>query len=203
MRQTYTSYGPNRIHKLFLKRKSADHRIPDNKRHRKVYEDLGTRVRKIKVLGEKVILKRSNDYSALEVLTALRKIVDEHNKLHPNSPYILKKPIGHPIGNRYLAMREADLPNLYELVGEQYGWNQSVTQRGKQHLIELSKKIKLTPEETTNKLIQAYTELYKNIRKLKKSKPYLANNGFFSLGNVLVAGYEKGKFVFVPLLDLN
>ena len=187
---------PQRIMDFFLRRKNADYRTQDSVAHRTNANQYGYRVRKMRIRGVgTVIIKKVHYKSASELITILRKIVDDHNTATKGKKlsYVLKKPIGYPIGEHFIAMSEANLPSILEMFEE-------FKSKNADNLIDkIANETLLTEETIIDQLTTAMRELTNNGTPLRRK--YLPND--FYAGNILVAGYKNGKFIFVPLMDIE
>jgi len=206
---------PLRIREFLLRRKSADHREGDSAKHREDLTEVGFRVRKMRVRGVgNVIIKKTDKGGAKEVLRILRKAVDEHNKFtqNMNQPYILKKPVGHPIGEALIAMSETNAPSVFEAIGPQPSISRALsspfvpktTLRGNNFIAKTARENNMSENEVKERLENAMSELNKTNYALN----FFDKNGNrefsgFSRRNILVVGYKEGKFIFVPLMDIE
>jgi hypothetical protein len=189
----------NDLKRFFSRLPSADHRNPTSHHHRIFTAEYSYRVRELRVKGTNgVVIKRVHDDDPLTILKTLRTIVDLHNKTHNDSSYILKKPVGHPIGEHFIAMSKVNAPSIGEMLPGKYETN-----RGKEFLKKLARETGLTTTVVEERLEKAHESLFKNCETAKK-QVYIPQGKYeFLRTNVLVVGFEKGKFVFVPLIDTH
>jgi hypothetical protein len=165
----------------------------------------GGRVRELDVhrnypeLGQ-VIIKRVHEIEALRLIRLLRRTVDMHNGRYPNKSYTLRKPVAYAIGERYVAMRKVAYPSVAEITGGGYlnvadlkrMWDPNfATARGFKFFEEVARG---HPKCTIAALKEAVMELEYNTDAVYHS---IHNT------NILLTGFEKEKFVFVPLMDLK
>jgi len=199
---------PSRVLDFFLRRKNADSRRFDSEEHRNRITGWGFRVRRAKINGEQVILKHTHDIKAKKLISTLQKLVLESNKANPNASYTLQKPHAYAIGDHFVAMKEANYPTLDEIINTQYD---GATRKQSAFLTQLEKQTKLPKEKVVKTLEKSYYELLKNFKKLPYTKEYVNENypdkwkgNLIPLTstNLLLIGFEKGKFVLVPLVDL-
>jgi len=189
---------PMNAEKFFNRLPSADHRNPTEHDHRRFNDVFGFRVRELNVKGTNgVILKKMHSENPLFVLTTLRQIVDRHNKRFTNEPYILRKPKGHPIGEHFIAMSKINAPSIGEMLPGKY-----TTKRGEEFLKTLAKQKNVSPTELVRTLETAHQKLFQNCETVRQQMPLHYGSFEFLRTNVIVIGIEKGKFVFVPLLDV-
>ncbi len=198
---------PERIRKFFTKLKNADRKGPDSAQHRIDINNPGFRVRKMKIMGINVIVKRTHGMESPKLILAIRRIVDEHNKLHPDAPYLLQKPIAYPIGEHFIAMSEAKIPSVRDIIGGIISGPQIIElkrmPRGQEFLERLTmQNPRLNVEQLADKLRKDHYTLMENIVDSPTSEEFRGRPSFMGPSNVLVAGYERGKFIFVPLIDM-
>ncbi|MFH1224892.1 MAG: hypothetical protein V1676_03735 [Candidatus Diapherotrites archaeon] len=203
-----------KLDSLHLKMKNMDHRGKHG--YGRVRE-----IRLNKNKGAEVVIKRTHGLdrthgmSADEVISCIENKVDEHNKglenfsnrpkrdvgvwkkmwqkvwrskqqtieVGPN--YILRKPFAHAIGKDLIAMERTGCPSLREVLGDRlpYGGTREKTIRGATFFEEIKKKHKVTDEELINATLE------------------VCGRTDIDPDNMLLLGYEKGKFIFMPLLD--
>lgn len=199
---------PSRLLDFFLRRKSADSRVIDSQKHRTKINQWGFRVRRAKINGEQVILKSVHDIKAKKLISALQKLVIENNKANPEASYTLQKPHAYAIGDHFIAMKEANYPTLDEIINTQY---EGATRKQSEFITQLEKQTGFSRTKVLKNLDKTYYELLKNLKNLSHTKEYVSVNypdkwkGHLiplTSTNLLLVGFEKGKFVLVPLIDL-
>jgi len=158
---------------------------------------VGRRIRELDVSRnypaiQKVILKRVHDSTARNEIKKVREMVFLHNSNHKPKQYTLKQPKAYPITHDIVAMAKANYPSLEEIIG---GWRskKGKTSRGQKWLKDAESK-----GATLEKLIEAKEELLDNLDTARVSNFQFPP----TQKNFLVADYVKGKFVFVPLIDM-
>jgi len=161
----------------------------------------GGRVRQMNVKRnypelELVIKKSHHKPGAKNELIEIENRIDWHdwyvNKPNVNAlnSYVLRKPIAYAIGNGLIAMAKTNKPTLNEVLGHVKGLSLEIieppaTSRGKQFFRKLSKKHKFTKKQLAAATIQVCKLMHMNPR------------------NILFLGVnKKGKFIFMPLVDL-
>ncbi|MFQ5406525.1 MAG: hypothetical protein ACE5DI_05210 [Candidatus Micrarchaeia archaeon] len=146
----------------------------------------GQRVREMKVSrnypGLELVLKRAHafpgftgkDVARLTIIE-LNKIVRLHNQQCVPERYVLKPPYLYAVGRDLIAMAKTDSPTVNEVLfsGQRFLEKHAVTKR---------------------QLRAALKEFTKAT--MKSSKTSISSH------NLLVTGFKKGKFVFMPLADL-
>jgi hypothetical protein len=199
---------PQRIREFFERLKSADRAKPDSADHRINTKNPGFRVRRMKLNGLNVIVKRTHDMEAERLIISLRKIVDEHNRINPNTSYILRKPKAYPIGEHFIAMSETTAPTVKEIIGLLNIDGRALafsrpTPQGQKFLEKIQQtQQEFSIEQLAEKLRKSHHQLMKTAVTLRSTKEFWGYSSFLGPSNVIVAGYEKGKFIFVPLIDV-
>lgn len=162
-------------------------------RNRRDVLQWGGRVRQLNVSknfpGVEVVVKRDDGDNAKGTLAAISREVDayELQQSEPsNAEFILRRPYAYAISDKLIAMAKTDKPNIREILGDKtpYYNKGGATQRGRTFFSKLKKEHQVSEEQ----LITAVRAL-----SLKTN---------LTAGNVIVAGVENGKFVFIPLADL-
>jgi hypothetical protein len=148
----------------------------------------GRRVREMNVSrnfpGAKAVLKRTHNEDAKETVKIMSRIVHKHNQTHLNEPYVLLEPKAHPIFGDLLLMPKIDVPSVLEIVdtGDGEIWQ---TMRGKEFFGKLQKQFGVTESD------------------LRAAATRLSDNSGIDSRNVWLLGYADGKFVFMPMLDIE
>jgi hypothetical protein len=148
-----------------------------------------------------VIIKRIHGISAPRLIRLLRKTVDAHNARYPDKTYILRKPVAYALNNEYAAMRKIAYPSLDEITGGGYiahaggmrrAWDSiNVTARGSNFFEEVAR-------GHPNCTMDALKEATLNVEYYTHAVYHCIHHT-----NIVLAGFEEGRFVFVPLLDLE
>ncbi|MDO8538732.1 MAG: hypothetical protein Q7S21_07685 [archaeon] len=181
-------------HRLSLgKMKNIDHRQHEVSRAKTDVDNPGRRIRQLDVSRnfpeEQVVLKKVHGAPAKEIIEELKRIVREHNA-KPHSPsYILLESIAYPISDEIVAMAKADFPSINETLNQ-------YTERGRKMFEVLRKEMqKKSKKKIADKDVK---------HELQEAVYWLRYNTKYKLGeeNVMLLGIDKGKFVFIPLVDL-
>ncbi len=147
----------------------------------------GYRVREMNVQRNfpktELVIKRTHDMPARELIQTLQEIVQRHNRQFTPDTYVLIEPKAVPISAELVAMAKTNAPSVDEILFQ--GIRQG-TRRGKQFFEKLVEK---NPGITTAALDEAAGKV-------------IARTGI-EFGNLLLLGVKKGKFVFMPLVDLE
>lgn len=145
----------------------------------------GGRVRQMNVSrnypGAELAIKRvEENENAGELIRGIQEFVREHNNTYSPKYYKLLMPHAYAISDSLVAMAKTSSPSLYEVIYEK-------TQRGQKVIEEILKKHKVSPEQ-----LEAELEAAGNL--------VLQRTGILK-HHLLLLGFEKGKFIFVPLID--
>lgn len=151
----------------------------------------GGRVRQMNIArnypGTELILKAVHPsfggakYDAKATIGYVRKIVREHNKKYGDEKYKLLAPKAYAINPHMIAMSKTDAPNLQEVLPL---FAESRTERGKKMLEELRK------QGFTAKKIGGIASLAQRRTGIRDT-------------NLLLIGAEKGRLLFLPLVDVT
>ncbi len=150
----------------------------------------GGRVREMDVSkqfpGIKLVIKKIHVApNSIKEINEIKKIVKSHNKSFEPENYVLREPIAYALGNGLVAMAKTNKPNLDEILG-----SNGKTIRGQEFFRKLKKKHRVTKTQ----LNEAFGRFYRRT----KTK-YID----FPTRNILLLGVKNGKFVFMPLVDLQ
>jgi hypothetical protein len=194
--------GISGAHRALAKMSNADHRTDMRALSKEVNFGFksnsnttfpGFRVRQVKVRGNtssrNVVLKRSHDPNSVRFV---RDFVAKHNKIFSPKKYIIFQPKGYEVGADMVLMRKTNKPSVAEIYTEK-GFP---TKRGQEFFAKLVKKHNVTNAD----LKSAFEEFEKNFSTQKRQ--FGTAIRLLDKGNILLVGYRKGKFVFVPLIDL-
>jgi hypothetical protein len=182
--------SPERIPKFLSTLKNIDHRRFKSGKYSKDIHCWGGRIRSINVkrnypqVGE-LVLKYSHDNTAREVVDMIGKEVKACIKKNPRT-FNICKPYVYPVSTNIIAMAKTNYPSIEEAI--QLFSDTPPTQRGRKFISNLAKENKKKIKEIESELKIAVDEL--------ERKTHLYP------GNILVTGYAKGKFMFMPLADM-
>lgn len=193
---------PNRVSIAVGRMENVDHR-KDYGAHAgsRVFPDpidtrrWGGRVRQMDIKrnypGVELVIKRVHAATAQFVIDRIKQRVSSHKKkARRNDPYVLHKPFAYAIDEYHLAMAKTDFPSLTEILSRLERPDlESKTSRGQAFFSEL--------QERNPRLKETIT-----IEKLEEAFLRLKERGNFARGNILLIGFKKGKFQFMPLLDV-
>ncbi len=177
-----------RIYSLLGRMKNIDHRRNDPLLGHAPREATGYFARNVREMDvsrnypkEKLVIKRVHGGTARETIKFVRNLVSRHNNEKKPEKYKLVMPKAYAIGENLVAMAKTDCPSIGEIIGgREYN-----TQRGETFLKE-----KLGVEKFA--LSRASDELRKNLSE------YLIDYK----SNIIVLGMNRGKFIFMPLVDM-
>lgn len=182
--------GSGRIYGLLGQMRNVDHRRNERPHlHTSMTHLWGRRVRQMNVSRNfpktKLVLKRVHDGSAEKIIQELKDCVREHNKKFSatEEAYTLVEPKAYVIGEYLVAMSKTDAPSIDEILSEP-DWSEE-TRRGQDFFKKINKAHNVTKED----LRAAF-------------KRVLSRTGI-SNQNLLLLGFEEGKFVFMPLVDIR
>lgn len=135
--------------------------------------------------GKQLIIKVEHIREAEETIRRIRGMVARHNLLYRLIPkkYVLRQMDAHAIGPGLIAMPMINAPVLDEIIGTQ-------TERGKEFFENLKKKHGVTKEGLKRAAGQLRKRTGGDFEGLCKE-------------DLLLLGVEKGKFVFVPLMEMH
>jgi len=164
----------------FTKLINIDHRYPRRR------GDTISIVRKMNVSrtfpGAKVVIKKAHTFNdAKREIAFVLKRVREHNQKFKSDTYVLRRPIAYDLGGKFIAMAETNFPSLFEI--SQPTWPIKKETRGKRFFNDLKKKHGFTEKQ----FCQAAEQITKRTGILEQ--------------NMLLIGFKKGKFIFMPLMD--
>ena len=147
----------------------------------------GFRIRQFNVArtfpGTELALKASHDWTARRTILIVNKRVRTHNFFHPRAPYILLKPKAHEITDDIIAMPKINAPSILEILGNQD--NEGFSPRGKAFFKKLKESFGVNEE------------------KLEREADVIEQRTGFEWRNLLLLGVSNGKFVFMPLVDVE
>lgn len=172
-------YHAERIRRAFGQFRNIDHRgiVEDNPHE---YFPRGTRVREIDLSRTSIIpvaLKWVHNATAKKTLRVIFNKVKSHNKVYSPKEYQLIMPKAYAIDTYIVAMSKEDYPSVEEVL-------EHSTRRGQLYFGRLAQKNRTT--------IDSLAAAAKLVQKRTGIRP----------DNLLVVGCRKGKFLFVPLIDL-
>ena len=193
------------VKKFLARLKNIDHRDWLKNNPAPTTSPYGYRVRALTVsrnypeIGE-IAVKRTHTASAPAEIRIISSIVRKHNKIVKKASYVLKTIKPEALGQKLILMRRLDFPTIKEILGSTTSRNR-VTERGRQFFARLNKMHRVSKKD----LERAFIELERNmayVRSIADSKGELLE-WRFSRDQFFLAGFEKGKFVFVPVIDLR
>lgn len=138
--------------------------------------------------GVRVAIKKTHGYTAQDTINIVKRFVRDHNASANPRSYVLVAPKAYAIGQYLLAMAKTNKPSVCEIIGDSKGAGK--TQRGKQFFELLKQKYGI--EES------ALNEAFNELAAWKRKGAILKCR----IDNVLLLGFRKGRFVFMPLLDV-
>ncbi|MFA6268720.1 MAG: hypothetical protein WCW13_02890 [archaeon] len=167
--------------------KNADHRINPEKPPA-ITGFMGFRVREMNVSRSfpktKLIIKRVHSNDAKTVLAKIKRAVTKHNtKFRNEKTYSILSPIAYPLHGELIAMAKTTAPSIEEIVGDKSD-SAAQTPRGKEFIKKLIVKHGVSQEQ-----FQA------------AARKAVQRTGIHN-ANMLFLGYQKEKFIFMPLVDL-
>jgi len=182
---------PKRFGDFLGRSKNIDPRKHLTSRHERKIKGWGRRVRSINTsMGRygvsSVVVKRS-EMLAKETIDEIKKGVRDHNQKYAPSDYVLSKPYAYALDSNHIAMIEVDFPNLGEILSTN---REELTERGKIFFEKLKRENRNRERPVTKKRLKT---AYKKLRERTS----------FRMGNLLLIGFEDGKFKFLPLFDLS
>ncbi len=146
--------------------------------------DWGRRVRELNVSRNfpraPIVLKISHSRFPNVLIRQIKAKVINHNENFRNSSYILREPHAYLLWDRVIAMSKTDRPSLVEIMGRK----RQITTRGLRFL----RKMQRQHGFSRRKLLDAASKLWERTG--------------IDPGNFLFVGVNRGKFVFVPLIDV-
>ena len=180
---------PERIYRTLLLARNIDHRYVSDRQHPQAIIKFMSRVKVISVkrqfpqVGEVVIKKVHGGATAQETIDVINFRVKFHNERFKPKNYMLLKPNAYAIGEDLVAMAKTDAPAVAEIlsVGESYG---DVTNRGTEFFERLKKKYEIQQGQ------------------LRKAADEVRRRTNIAYCNLLLLGYQNGKFIFMPLVDI-
>ncbi|MFH1588372.1 MAG: hypothetical protein ABIA76_03490, partial [Candidatus Diapherotrites archaeon] len=101
--------------------------------------------------------------------------------------YVLLKPYAYSIGENLIAMRRVDFPSVDEILARESIDSLStknITERGANFFSKIKKKHTVSESD------------------LQKAVILVGRRTKITTSNLLLVGFEKGKFIFIPLADL-
>lgn len=148
----------------------------------------GGRVRQFDVSrnypGVELVIKRMHGASAAKAVRIIRGRVARHNARFKPTSYELVKPHAHPIRSNLVAMSKVDAPALDELFQNPKIAGITVVLRRRNDYVKLRDKHGFTDAQ------------------FKAAMRKVCSRTKISMENMLFFGVRRGKFVFIPLLDL-
>jgi len=124
----------------------------------------------------KVALKRTLAIDAKEKLRDINRIVTLHNVHYRPVYYTLKKPIAYALSERYVLMAKVDQPSIDEAL-------HGKSKRAREVMAHLKKNYGATLEI------------------LEDAKREMAKNLKYDVKDIFIAGFQKGKFIFIPYIE--
>ncbi len=176
--------GTKRIYSVLGKMKIADHR---SKEHSENTKAMFNRVREMNVSRNfpetKFVLKRTFHGTAKYTLAYVKRTVRKHNKIYGKGEnYFLVAPNASVLSENIIAMAKTDAPNIKEISGHK---GKGKTKRGINFFNDLKKKYGFSKKQFKDAAEKVCLRT-----KIDKS-------------NLLLISFSKGKFVFMPLVDLT
>lgn len=175
--------------------KNIDHRSDLRNNSIESTSTWGRRVRQMDVSKNypktELVIKRTHkksvsdsDSNARRTVSFIRGMVKKHNsKYGAESGYVLIVPKAYAIRKDLIAMAKTDCPSIEEITGNP----EDRTQRGKMFFEKIQEKYGVTEQQLDDK----FNLLWRRIRRAEPDK-----------GNIVLLGYKKGAFIFMPLVDL-
>ncbi len=179
------AHGHN-LHNTLGRMENIDHRRDPNSKYPHATDLFGYRVRQMNIKrnfpGVELVLKRTHGHEATTVIRYVEDVVREHNSKNTQKDYTLLRPNAYAVAGDIIAMSKTNAPSVDEIVGRN---KNSRTARGRSFFEKLSKEHNVTLQQIRNAAdsVRRYT----NIRK----------------GDLLVIGFEKGKLLLMPLLEIR
>lgn len=125
-----------------------------------------------------IILKRTHgDTNAKDTVSEIGRMVDEHNSRPPSGRYEFLRPHAYAVAVDLIAMAKTLKPTVADILSD--------TRKGVAYFTRLKQNSPITKDA----LAAAFSELHRRTR-IKGE-------------HVLLVGYSRGKFLFMPLLDLD
>lgn len=131
----------------------------------------------------RVVLKWDQNGNARATISAIAHKVRAHNQ-RPHSGYMVVGPKAYAISQKIIAMHEVNFPSIEEVIGNVSVPSFGKTRRGRAFLKSISK-TGLTAEE------------------IRRCADMATNRLDMNRKNIIIIGVEKGKPIFMPLLDLS
>ncbi len=131
----------------------------------------------------RIVLKWDQNGNARGTISAIAHKVRAHNQ-RPHSGYYVVGPKAYAISQKIIAMHEVNFPSIEEVIGNASVPSFGKTKRGHAFLKRVSN-TGLTAEEIRRCADIATSRLDLNRK------------------NIIIIGVEKGKPIFMPLLDLS
>ena len=191
-------FSPGDIYSFLGRANLIDHRkgtLSKRGISRKSTAEWGTRVREIDVSRNfpsvgKVVVKRVHSCSGSPLLarTTIEKVkkdVQRHNRSYNPKNYRLLYPRAYEVGTDLVLMSKTKFPSVTEILGSA---QDEPTRRGKSFFKGLAKTQRVNESVFHNELLEAAKQV--------------SSRTNIDLYNLLLVGYEKRQFVFVPLVDL-
>jgi len=184
-----------KIKKALGRMKNIDHRKDLSKSNPREIELPGRRIRQMNISrnypNTELVIKRTHLYNAEKTIRKVKEAVRKHNQKFNPKNYVLLEPEAYAISKHLIAMAKTDAPSLEEILGKRdiFFWvkmwfPEGKTERGKKFFEEMKEKYNVN--ETQLK------EAYLKAEKLTD----------WDTSNLLLLGFENGKFVFMPLVDI-
>lgn len=148
----------------------------------------GRRVRELNISRnfprtKSVVIKMAHSVGAEGTIKTLSEKVREHNKRFGKENYVLLEPKAYAINRDVLAMAKANNPNIHEIIGSGR-WQEDKTRRGKIFFKKLKNKYNVSEEQ------------------LETAAEQVFERTGIQRANLLLLGFKKGKFIFMPLVDI-
>lgn len=192
--------GMESIYRNFEKMMNADHREVlwgvGRKSVNKSSEHMGWRVRELKIERNfprtEVIIKRVHGrkemkkLSAKEAIEIVKKKVRGHNQYYSPTNYKLLEPVAYAIGGDLVAMPKINAVSCFDL-----------------RKIFSPDKAKLKIPETALKMLEELEKKGITRKQVAEVIDEVRLKSDISTLNIWLLGFEKGKFIFMALMDVS
>lgn len=125
----------------------------------------------------KVVIKRTHEATALRTISFVNRNIKFFNSSFPKAPCRLLRLPMYAIGERLVAMPKVIYPTIKEVLGEKKEAREFLEKLGRKHGLTLSE--------------------------FERASVFLRRHSYFFLSNVLLVGYKKGQFLFMPLAEIK
>ncbi|MBI2530493.1 MAG: hypothetical protein HYW05_05110 [Candidatus Diapherotrites archaeon] len=147
--------------------------------------------------GVKVVIKYVHySPSAKQKIKFITNVARAHNSEKKPALYELWEPAASPVGVEFIAMPVISAPTIRDVLGP---INKFAAKSGRLFFRDMQKTSGISSEKLKEKLKYAYNELHENLNNLT----YLQDAEYgIKESNFFVLGYKKGKFIFMPMMDI-